>query len=234
MTVPVTESARNGSPFAPARDADDAPPQAAESSSSTPLPLADGLFGQDAMTFDDVLLVPGYAEVLPADVDITIRLHRNLALNIPIISAAMDTVTEADLAIALARQGGLGVIHRNLSETQQAEEVDKVKRSESGMIVDPITLRPENTLADAEAVMSHYHISGVPIIDDDKRLLGILTNRDVRFATDHQRLISDYMVSENLITATAGHNAGRSAGDPPSLPYRKAASGRSRTATSKG
>ena len=156
------------------------------------------------MTFDDVLLVPGYAEVLPADVDISTRLHRKLALNIPIVSAAMDTVTEAELAIALARQGGLGVIHRNLSVTQQAEEVDKVKRSESGMIVDPITLRPENTLADAEAVMSHYHISGVPIIDDDKLLLGILTNRDVRFATDHQRPISKYMVSENLITAQLG------------------------------
>ena len=204
MTVPVIESTRNGSPYAPARDADDASPQVGESSSNAPIPLAEGLFGQDAMTFDDVLLVPGYAEVLPADVDINTRLHRKLALHIPIISAAMDTVTEAELAIALARQGGLGVIHRNLSVTQQAEEVDKVKRSESGMIVDPITLRPENTLADAEAVMSHYHISGVPITDDDKLLLGILTNRDVRFATDHQRPISTYMVSENLITAQLG------------------------------
>ncbi len=204
MTVPVIGNTRNGTPYAPSRGSDDATPQVADAPSNAPLLLTDGLFGQDALTFDDVLLVPGYAEVLPADVDISTRLHPKLALNIPLISAAMDTVTEADLAIALARQGGLGVIHRNLSVTQQVEEVDKVKRSESGMIVDPITLKPENTLADAEAVMSHYHISGVPITDDQKRLLGILTNRDVRFATDYQRPISELMVSEKLITAQLG------------------------------
>ncbi len=203
MTVPVIRGTRNGTPYPSPRDSDETA-QLADISTTSRLSLADGLFAQNAMTFDDVLLVPGFAEVLPVDVDITTRLHPKLALNIPLISAAMDTVTEADLAIALARQGGLGVIHRNLSVTQQAEEVDKVKRSESGMIVDPITLRPENTLADAEAVMSHYHISGVPITDDDNRLLGILTNRDVRFATDHQRLIADFMVSENLITAQLG------------------------------
>ena len=190
MTVPVIESTRNGTAYAPASEINPA--------------QFDNLFVQDAVTFDDVLLVPGYAEVLPADVDVSTRLHPQLALNIPIISAAMDTVTEAELAIALARQGGLGVIHRNLSIAQQAEEIDKVKRSESGMIVDPITLRPENTLADAEEVMSHYHISGVPITDDDNLLLGILTNRDVRFASDFKRPISDYMVSDDLITAQLG------------------------------
>ena len=225
MTIPVIGSTRNGTPYSPPRDSDESI-QAADTPSSPRLSLADGLFAQEAMTFDDVLLVPGFAEVLPVDVDIRTRLHPKLALNIPIISAAMDTVTEADLAIALARQGGLGVIHRNLSITQQAEEVDKVKRSESGMIVDPITLRPENTLADAEAVMSHYHISGVPITDDDNRLLGILTNRDVRFATDHQRLIADYMVSENLITAQLGTTLEEAQEILPSLSYRKAASGR--------
>lgn len=203
MTVPAIESTRNGSPYA-ARPGSEVTPQAADTQTASELSLNADIFAQSAMTFDDVLLVPGFAEVLPADVDISAQLHPRLALNIPLISAAMDTVTEADLAIALARQGGLGVIHRNLSITQQAEEVDKVKRSESGMIVDPITLRPENSLDDAEAVMSHYRISGVPITSDDNRLLGILTNRDVRFATDLQRPISEFMVSENLITAQLG------------------------------
>ncbi|MBX3010511.1 MAG: IMP dehydrogenase [Caldilineaceae bacterium] len=161
-------------------------------------------FAKEALTFDDVLLVPGYTEKLPSEIDISVRLHERLKLNIPVISAAMDTVTESELAIALARQGGLGVIHRNLSIEAQAEEVDKVKRSESGMIVDPITLSPEATLAAAEAVMSRYHISGVPITDAEGRLVGILTNRDVRFATDYSRPISDYMTSENLITAKIG------------------------------
>lgn len=190
MAVPVIEKTLNGNPRASANGA--------KSSRS------EQLFSRDAMTFDDVLLVPGYTETLPADVDISIQLHPQLKLNVPILSAAMDTVTEAELAIALARQGGLGVIHRNLPLEQQAEEIDKVKRSESGMIVDPITLGPDNTLADAEAVMSRYHISGVPITDADGLLLGILTNRDVRFASDYDRPISDYMVSENLITAQLG------------------------------
>ena len=203
MTVPVMTSTRNGSPYAPRSDSEDAR-QDGDILSAAGLSLTDAMFTRNAMTFDDVLLVPGFAEVLPSEVDISTQLHPKLALNIPLISAAMDTVTEADLAIALARQGGLGVIHRNLTVTQQAEEVDKVKRSESGMIVDPITLRADNSLADAEAVMSRYHISGVPITDDDNLLLGILTNRDVRFATDHQRPISEYMVSENLITAQLG------------------------------
>ena len=203
MTVPVMKSTRNGSPYAPRSDSKDTPQNGATLSAAS-LSLNEDMFTRNAMTFDDVLLVPGFAEVLPSDVDVSTQLHPKLALNIPLISAAMDTVTEADLAIALARQGGLGVIHRNLSMTQQAEEVDKVKRSESGMIVDPITLRADNTLADAEAVMSRYHISGVPITDDDNLLLGILTNRDVRFATDHQRPIAEFMVSEDLITAQLG------------------------------
>ena len=161
-------------------------------------------FAKEGVTFDDVLLVPGYTETLPSEINISTRLHERLQLNIPVLSAAMDTVTESELAIALARQGGLGVIHRNLSVEGQAEEVDKVKRSESGMIVDPITLSPEATLASAEAVMSRYKISGVPITDKGGRLVGILTNRDVRFATDYNRPISDYMTSEELITAKIG------------------------------
>ena len=157
----------------------------------------------EALTFDDVLLVPGYSEVLPVQVNISTRLHERLFLSIPILSAAMDTVTEAPMAIGLARQGGLGVIHRNLSVQAQAEEVDKVKRSESGMIVDPITLPPHATLAEAEAIMGRYHISGVPITDNG-RLVGILTNRDIRFATEFQRPVSDYMTKDGLVTAPIG------------------------------
>lgn len=158
----------------------------------------------EGLTFDDVLLVPGYADTLPSDVDLGIQLHERLRLKIPVLSAAMDTVTESELAIALARQGGLGVIHRNLSPDEQAEEVDKVKRSESGMIVDPVTLPPHATLEEAEAVMSRYRISGVPITDHGGKLVGILTNRDVRFATDYNRPIAEYMTSEGLITAQLG------------------------------
>ncbi len=161
------------------------------------------LCGAEALTFDDVLLVPGYAAVLPAEVDLRTRLHDRLRLNIPVLSAAMDTVTEARLAIALARQGGLGVIHRNLSPEEQAAEVDKVKRSESGMIVDPITLGPDATLAEAEAIMSRYHISGVPITEGG-RLVGILTNRDIRFATEPDAPVRQYMTTQNLITAPLG------------------------------
>lgn len=161
-------------------------------------------FDEEALTFDDVLLTPGYTETLPNEVDISVRLHPRLTLNIPVMSAAMDTVTESELAISLARQGGLGVIHRNLSIDEQVGEVDKVKRSESGMIVDPITLRPDATLAQAEALMRKYKISGVPITDAGGTLIGILTNRDVRFATDYSRPISDYMISEELITAHIG------------------------------
>ena len=158
----------------------------------------------EALTFDDVLLVPAYADILPSEVDTTTQLHPRLQLNIPLLSAAMDTVTEGRLAIALARQGGLGVIHRNLSIEDQAREVDKVKRSQSGMIVDPITLPPDATLADAEAIMGHYRISGVPIVDAAGRLVGILTNRDIRFARHEDQPVSDFMTSKNLITAPLG------------------------------
>jgi IMP dehydrogenase len=158
-------------------------------------------FSKLALTFDDVLLAPGMSDVLPADVDLRTRLAGDLFLNIPVVSAAMDTVTEAQMAITLSRMGGIGVIHRNLSIEDQREEVDKVKRSEAGMIVDPITLRPDATLADAESLMSRYHISGVPITDENGRLVGILTNRDTRFVTPGAQLVSDFMTSENLVTA---------------------------------
>ncbi len=161
-----------------------------------------------ALTFDDVLLEPGHSQVLPTTVDLGVSLGRHgegLRLNIPVLSAAMDTVTESRMAIALAREGGLGVIHRNLTIEQQVAEVDKVKRSESGMIVDPITLSPEATLADAETIMSHYHISGVPIVDAEMRPVGILTNRDVRFVDDYSRPVSEYMTpAERLVTAPLG------------------------------
>lgn len=160
--------------------------------------------GQLALTFDDVLLSPGYSAVLPAEVDVRSRLAGDIYLNTPILSAAMDTVTEAPMAISMARLGGIGVIHRNLSPEEQAEEVDKVKRSESGMIVDPITLPPDGTLAEAEAIMSRYHISGVPIVEDDDRLVGILTNRDIRFVTPGAQPISEFMTDEGVITAEVG------------------------------
>lgn len=159
----------------------------------------------EALTFDDVLLTPGYTEVLPAEVNVQTQLTRDIQLNIPVLSAAMDTVTEARLAIALAREGGIGMIHRNMTVDQQAEEVDKVKRSESGMIVDPITLPPTATLRDAENIMARYRISGVPVTRDGV-LVGILTNRDVRFVEQHDydKSISEFMTSERLVTAKVG------------------------------
>ncbi|MCP5094297.1 MAG: IMP dehydrogenase [Chloroflexi bacterium] len=160
--------------------------------------------GPLALTFDDVLLAPGYSQVLPVEVKLRTRLAGDMMLNVPVMSAAMDTVTESSMAIGLARLGGIGVIHRNFSPEAQAEEVDKVKRSESGMIVDPITLRPTDTLAQAEAIMSRYHISGVPITDNNNKLLGILTNRDTRFVIPGEQLISEFMTSENLVTARVG------------------------------
>lgn len=160
--------------------------------------------GELALTFDDVLLVPGFSAVLPADVNLKTRLAGDLYLNIPVLSAAMDTVTEAQMGIGLARLGGVGVIHRNLPPEAQAAEVDKVKRSEAGMIVDPVTLRPTNTLAQAESIMSHYHISGVPITDEHGTLVGILTNRDTRFVTPGNQPISEFMTSQGLVTAPVG------------------------------
>lgn len=160
----------------------------------------------EALTFDDVLIVPGYTEVLPGETDISAQLTTNIRLNIPLVSAAMDTVTEARLAIALAREGGIGIVHRNLSPQAQAAEVDKVKRSQSGMIVEPITLPPTASLREAENIMSTYHISGVPIAEADGKLLGILTNRDVRFveATDYDLPVSRFMTPQPLVTAPVG------------------------------
>jgi IMP dehydrogenase len=160
----------------------------------------------EALTFDDLLIVPGYTEVLPDQTEVKARLARDLWLNVPLISAAMDTVTEARLAIALAREGGIGIIHRNLPPAQQAAEVEKVKRSESGMIVDPVTLPPTATLQDAEDLMGKFHISGVPIVDEQQRLVGILSNRDTRFAEpeDFRKPVSEFMTSDPLITAPVG------------------------------
>src|SRR5438445_4807329 len=157
----------------------------------------------EALTFDDVLLLPGRSDVIPARADTRTQLSRNIALNIPVISAAMDTVTESRLAIAMAQQGGLGVMHRNLTIEEQASEVDKVKRSESGMIVDPVTMSPDDKISDALEVMRKYKISGVPITKN-KKLVGILTNRDLRFESRTDIPISKVMTKENLITVPVG------------------------------
>src|SRR5579875_3402080 len=157
----------------------------------------------EGLTFDDVLLEPARSEVLPSEVDTRTCLTRQIGLNIPIVSAAMDTVTESHMAIALAQQGGIGIIHRNMSIERQAEEVDRVKRSESGMIVDPVTIGPEKSIADARALMSRYRISGVPVTKDGK-LVGILTNRDLRFETRSDIRIEEVMTKQNLITVPVG------------------------------
>ncbi len=159
--------------------------------------------GPEALTFDDVLLVPRFSEVHPREVDTRTRFSRHITLNIPIVSAAMDTVTEFELAIALAREGGIGVIHKNLSIADQTSQVDRVKRSESGMIVDPVTLPPSATLGEAHAIMARFHISGVPITEDG-RLVGILTNRDLRFERRVDRRVAEVMTRDNLITAPVG------------------------------
>lgn len=163
-------------------------------------------FAKEGLTFDDVLLVPAKSDVLPNEVDLKVKLTDKITLNIPIISAGMDTVTEATMAIAMARQGGLGVIHKNMSIEQQAEQVDRVKRSESGVITDPFSLMPENQVYDAEHLMSKYRISGVPIVNnkEEQKLVGILTNRDLRFIQDYSILISDVMTKDNLVTAPVG------------------------------
>ena len=158
---------------------------------------------KEALTFDDVLLVPQLSSILPKDVDITSRLTRNIQLNIPLISAAMDTVTESQMAIAMAREGGIGVIHKNLSIENHAKEVDRVKRSESGMILDPVTITSRKTIREALDIMAHFHISGVPVVNNGK-LVGILTNRDIRFETNLELLVSDRMTGKNLITVKKG------------------------------
>lgn len=161
-------------------------------------------FGTEALTFDDVLLIPSKSEILPREVELGTSLTKNIRLNIPMLSAGMDTVTEARMAIAMAREGGLGVIHKNMSIEKQAQEVDKVKRSEHGIIVDPIFLSPKHTLQDATYLMERYRISGVPITDENGKLVGILTNRDLRFETNLSKIIADVMTKENLVTAPVG------------------------------
>ena len=163
-------------------------------------------FAKEGLTFDDVLLVPAHSEVLPKDVDLSVQLTPKIKLNIPLISAGMDTVTESKMAIAMARQGGLGIIHKNMSIEKQAEEVEKVKRSENGVITNPFFLTPEHQVFDAEHLMGKYRISGVPIVNnmDDQKLVGIITNRDLRFIDDYSLKIDDVMTKEDLITVPVG------------------------------
>ena len=157
----------------------------------------------DGLTFDDVLLIPGESHVLPKDVDLTTRLSKDVKLNIPLVSAAMDTVTEANLAIAMAREGGIGIIHKNMSIEAQAEQVDKVKRSEHGVISDPFYISPDKLVSDALMLMSKYKISGVPVVENNK-LVGILTNRDLRFETNFAQPIRNVMTKDGLVTAPVG------------------------------
>ena len=161
-------------------------------------------FAKEGLTFDDVLLIPAESDVLPSDVDVSAKLTKTITLNTPILTAAMDTVTESKMAIAIAREGGVGIIHKNMSIEEQREEVDKVKRSENGVIVNPFFLHPDNTVEEANELMHRYKISGVPICDGDGRLVGILTNRDMRFMTDYSVRIGDVMTHENLVTSHIG------------------------------
>ncbi len=156
------------------------------------------------LTYDDVLLVPGHSEVMPRDVKTGAMLTQRIRLNVPLLSAAMDTVTESEMAIAIAREGGVGVLHKNMTIEQQAAQVRRVKRSESGMLLDPITLHPEDTVSAARAQMARYSIGGIPIVDADSRLVGIATNRDLRFVLDGTTLLQDVMTREHLITAPEG------------------------------
>jgi IMP dehydrogenase len=158
----------------------------------------------EALTFDDVLLVPGRSSVLPREVDVRSRLTPKITLNIPLLSAAMDTVTESDMAIAMAREGGIGILHKNMSIIRQAEEVDRVKRSESGMIMNPVTVRADQRVRDVLVLMTRYRISGIPVVDESLRLIGIITNRDLRFEPDEGQKVSAIMTKENLITAPVG------------------------------
>ena len=163
----------------------------------------DEKFVKEGLTFDDVLLVPAYSQVIPRDIELKTKLSKNITLNTPLLSAAMDTVTESRMAIAIAREGGIGIIHKNMSIEKQAEEIDKVKRSENGVIVNPFYLSPTHLVSDANDLMAKYRISGVPICENGK-LVGILTNRDLRFMTDFNVEISTVMTKENLITAPVG------------------------------
>jgi IMP dehydrogenase len=174
------------------------------SRNSLPTKNPDSKFFGEGLTFDDVLLMPGFSQVLPRDVEIRTKLTRDITLNIPLLSAAMDTVTEAELAIALAREGGLGILHKNMSIEKQSDQVRKVKRSESGVILDPITLLADATVGDAFRLVRENKIGGIPIVDKSGRLVGILTNRDLRFENDYKRKVSEVMTKDNLITAPEG------------------------------
>ena len=154
----------------------------------------------DGLTFDDVLLIPAYSEVLPRTVELKTMFSRNIELNIPFVTAAMDTVTESEMAIAIAREGGIGVIHKNMSVDEQARQVAIVKRAENGMIYDPVTIRKGKTVKDALAMMSEYHIGGIPVVDENNLLVGIVTNRDLRFERHLDKLIDEVMTKENLVT----------------------------------
>ncbi|MGL4569052.1 MAG: IMP dehydrogenase [Fusobacteriaceae bacterium] len=166
--------------------------------------MMNGKIIKEAITFDDVLLVPGRSEVLPHEVSLKTRLTKNITLNVPILSAAMDTVTEGDLAIALARQGGIGFIHKNMSIADQAAEVDRVKRNESGMIKNPVTLKKDSRLGDAEDIMRRYKISGLPVVEENGKLIGIITNRDLKYRKNLDESVSDIMTKEKLVTAPVG------------------------------
>ena len=160
----------------------------------------------DGLTFDDVLLIPAYSEILPREVKLSTRFSRNITLNVPVVSAAMDTVTESALAIAIAREGGIGVIHKNMPIAEQARQVHAVKRAENGMIYDPVTIHADATVGDALRMMQEYHIGGIPVVDDKCMLKGIVTNRDLRFERDHRRPISEVMTSENIVTTSQSTN----------------------------
>lgn len=171
---------------------------------NTPTPRVSKKFFGEGLTFDDVLLMPGYSQVLPRDVNIQTRLTKNITLNVPLLSAAMDTVTEASLAMALAREGGIGILHKNMSIEKQADQIRKVKRSESGLILDPVTLQEDATIGDAFRLMRENKIGGIPILDKGGKLAGILTNRDLRFEEDRKRKVSEVMTKDNLIVAPEG------------------------------
>src|SRR5579864_1817241 len=170
-------------------------------------PAAQDKFGPIGLTFDDVLLLPAHSAVLPSEADTATRITRRYRLRIPLVSASMDTVTEARMAVAMARQGGVGVLHRNLSIEEQAQQVDMVKRSEAGMITDPVTCGPDATIADVDRLCGRYRISGVPVTGTDGVLVGIVTNRDIRFETDHSRPVAEVMTPMPLVTAPVGVNA---------------------------
>ncbi len=166
--------------------------------------MSDEKFGPPALTFDDVLLLPAHSDMMPSEADTTARLTPRLSLRIPLLSAAMDTVTEARMAVAMARQGGVGVLHRNMSVEEQAQQVDMVKRSEAGMITNPVTCGPDATVADVEELCARYRISGVPVTDAGGVLVGIVTNRDIRFESDHRRRVVEVMTPMPLVTAPVG------------------------------